>query len=138
MTMAQAQSLNSIERLWRYYQAGIVNTAFGYGLYALFVAVGLNMYVAQIIAHLLGMAFNYFTYSRHAFHDSEVSKGRFILSYAVNYLLGLAALWAASQLIASPYLAGFVAVVVVSLINYLVLRHWVFTVPAGGHTDDHA
>ena len=130
--MAKVHALSSIERLWRYYQAGIVNTAFGYGLYALFVALGLNMYLAQIIAHLLGMTFNYFTYSRHAFHDSDVSKGRFILSYAVNYLLGLAALWAASQVIASPYLAGFVAVVVVSLINYLVLKNWVFTVRGKG------
>ena len=130
--MPKVHALSSIERLWRYYQAGIVNTAFGYGLYALFVALGLNMYLAQIIAHLLGMTFNYFTYSRHAFHDSDVSKGRFILSYAVNYLLGLAALWAASQVIASPYLAGFVAVVVVSLINYLVLKNWVFTVRGKG------
>ena len=130
--MGEVKTLGSIERLWRYYQAGIVNTAFGYGLYALFVALGLNMYLAQVIAHLLGMTFNYFTYSRHAFHDSDVSKGRFILSYAVNYLLGLAALWAASQVIASPYLAGFVAVVVVSLINYLVLKNWVFTVRGKG------
>jgi len=134
--LAQVPAFNSIERLWRYYQAGIVNTAFGYGLYAAFVALGLNMYLAQIVAHMLGMTFNYFTYSRHAFHDSDVSKGRFILSYAINYLLGLAALWIASQFIVSPYLAGFVAVIVVSLINYLILKNWVFSVrdeePANG------
>ena len=125
--MAQAQLLSSAERLWRYYQAGIVNTAFGYGLYAAFVALGFNIYLAQVVAHLLGMTFNYFTYSRHAFRDSDVSKSRFILSYAINYLLGLASLWAASQLIVSPYLAGLVAVVVVSLVNYLILKNWVFT-----------
>ena len=134
--MAPDPALSSIQRLWRYYQAGIVNTAFGYGLYALFVALGLSMYLAQIVAHLLGMTFNYFTYSRHAFRDLNVSKGRFILSYAVNYLLGLAALWIASQFIASPYLAGFVAVVIVSLINYLILKNWVFSArgeePANG------
>ncbi len=124
-----ATTMSSARRLWRYYQAGIVNTAFGYGLYAAFVALGLNMYLAQILAHLLGVMFNYVTYSRHAFHDSTVSKSKFIASYAVNYLLGLAALWGASQFIASPYLAGFVAVVIVSAINYLILRHWVFTVP---------
>lgn len=126
--MAQTRSLGSLERLWRYYQAGIVNTAFGYGLYALFVAVGINMYLAQIIAHVLGVAFNYFTYSRHAFHDADVSKTRFVLSYGVNYLLGLASLWSAAQVIPSPYLAGLIAVIVVSLINYVILRHWVFTV----------
>ena len=128
--MAQVQRLSSARRLWRYYQAGIVNTAFGYGLFALFVALGLNMYVAQIASHLLGMAFNYFTYSRHAFHDSDVSKSRFIASYAVNYLLGLGALWAVSQAVASPYLAGLIAVVIVSLINYFILKHWVFTARA--------
>ena len=130
--MVQAQLLSSAERLWRYYQAGIVNTAFGYGLYAAFVALGFNIYLAQVTAHLLGMTFNYFTYSRHAFRDLDVSKGRFIMSYAVNYLLGLGALWAASQLIASPYLAGFVAVVVVSLLNYLILKNWVFTARGEG------
>ena len=129
--MAQVQRLSSARRLWRYYQAGIVNTVFGYGLFALFVALGLNMYVAQIASHLLGMAFNYFTYSRHAFHDSDVSKSRFIASYAVNYLLGLGALWAVSQVVASPYLAGFIAVGIVSLINYFILKHWVFTARAG-------
>jgi len=129
--LAEVQRLSSARRLWRYYQAGIVNTAFGYGLFALFVALGLNMYVAQIASHLLGMAFNYFTYSRHAFHDSDVSKSRFIASYAVNYLLGLCALWAVSQAVASPYLAGFIAVAIVSLINYFILKHWVFTARAG-------
>lgn len=124
-----ATSMSSAGRLWRYYQAGIVNTAFGYGLYAAFVALGLNMYAAQIVAHILGVMFNFVTYSRHAFHDSTVSKGRFVASYAVNYLLGLAALWTASRFIASPYLAGLVAVLFVSAINYLILRHWVFTVP---------
>ncbi len=128
--MAEGKALGSIERLWRYYQAGIVNTAFGYGLYALFVALGLNMYLAQIVAHLLGMAFNYVTYSRHAFHDSDVSKSRFVASYAVNYLLGLGTLWVTSQAVASPYLAGFIAVGIVSLINYFFLKYWVFTARA--------
>ena len=129
--MQPVQRLSPARRLWRYYQAGIINTAFGYGLFALFVWLGLNMYAAQIVSHLLGMAFNYFTYSRHAFHDSDVSKSRFIASYAINYLLGLGALWAISQFVPSPYLAGFIAVGIVSLINYFILRHWVFTERAG-------
>ena len=128
--MASATRLGEVQRLWRYYQAGVVNTAFGYGLYAAFVALGLKMYVAQIVAHVLGMAFNYFTYSRHAFDDSDVSKSRFVASYTVNYLLGLGALWAVSQAVASPYLAGIIAVGIVSLVNYFILKHWVFTARA--------
>lgn len=113
-------------RLWRYYQAGVVNTLFGYGLFALFVRLGANIYVAQIISHTLGVAFNYFTYSRYAFADHEASKGRFIVSYVGNYFLGLAGLAAASQLVASPYVAGFMSILFVSLINYFVLKRLVF------------
>ncbi len=128
--MTMAKRLQSLPRLWRYYQAGIVNTAFGYGMYASFVALGLHMYVAQIVAHLTGMAFNYFTYSRHAFPDANVSGSRFVASYAVHYLLGLAALWGVSRLVASPYASGLIAVAIVSLINYFMLKHWVFTARA--------
>lgn len=127
MIVATRPSRASLGQLWRYYQAGIVNTAFGYGLYAAFVAAGLNMYVAQIVAHVLGVMFNYLTYSRYAFADQSASKGRFILSYGLNYLLGLAGLWTASRFIASPYLAGFVAVVFVSIVNFAILKHWVFS-----------
>ena len=115
--------------LWRYYQAGIINTAFGYGVFALLVWTGLNIYLAQILSHVLGMAFNYFTYSRHAFAGHSASKVRFFLSYAGNYLLGLLALRVISMVIADPYAAGFIAIVIVSLVNYFVLKRLVFRPP---------
>jgi putative flippase GtrA len=126
MTAAATTELSPLRRFWRYYQAGITNTAFGYSIYALLVAAGLNIYVAQIAAHVLGATFNYVTYSRHVFHDRQRSRVRFALSYAGNYLLGLAALAAATHVGASAYLAGFVSVVVVSLTNFFVLNYLVF------------
>lgn len=123
------RSLPSRERLWelvRYYQAGVVNTAFGYGGYALLLWLGLGRYQAQLVSHVAGTAFNYLTYSRHVFRDAAPAKGRFALSYLGNYLMGLAGLWLVSRLIANPYAAGLVAVVAVSVVNYFVLRHFVF------------
>ena len=120
------RSIAEWKELWRYYQAGIVNTAFGYGLYALFVAVGLNMYIAQITAHVLGVIFNYFTYSRYAFAKRQGSLSRFILSYALNYLLAVGFLWLASRAFNSPYLAGLIATLAVSIINFFLLRKLVF------------
>ncbi|HEX6661795.1 MAG TPA: GtrA family protein [Sphingomicrobium sp.] len=113
--------------LIRYYQAAIVNTLFGYALYSVFVAAGVNIYVAQLLAHVLGVIFNYFTYSRYAFRDNSASKLRFALAYGGNYFIGLAMLAAASAVVKSAYLAGFIALVGVSLINYFVLRNLVFT-----------
>jgi len=120
------RSRDEWKRLWRYYQAGIVNTLFGYGLYSLLVAMGLNLYVAQAVAHVLGVFFNYFTYSRYAFAGHEGSKKKFFLSYLFNYVLALASLATASLVIKSPYLAGLVSILIVSALNYLVLRHFVF------------
>ena len=108
--------------LWRYGQAGLVNAAFGFGAYALFVRLGANIYVAQIIATVLGVAFNYLTYSRHVFRDAGPAKLRFALSYVGNYLVSLLMLAIASRLVASPYLAGAGAIVATAVVNYFALR----------------
>jgi putative flippase GtrA len=114
------------QQLWRYYQAGVVNTLFGFGLYAVLVRAGLNLYVAQGLAQIAGIAFNYLTYGRYTFANQTVSRGRFIASYAVNFLLGLAGLAACKQIIASPYVAGICSIAVVSLINYFILKRYVY------------
>lgn len=118
--------IGSSSQFIRYYQAGIVNTIFGYSVYAVLVSLGLNMYVAQLAAHITGSVFNYFTYSRYAFRDPGSSKLRFFLSYVVNYLIGLAVLWACAQVIPSPYLAMGVAIVIYTSINYVILKKLVF------------
>lgn len=112
--------------IFRYYQAGAVNATFGFGLYALLVWLGLGMYLAQVTAHVLGVAFNYFTYSRHVFRDAGSAKLRFLLSYGVNYFTSLAALMLVSLVVKSSYLAGFAAIVITSVINYVMLKYLVF------------
>lgn len=114
------------KRVFRYYQAGVINMTFGYGLFALFVWAGMNMYLAQIASHVLGVIFNYFTYSRYAFAGQSGSRMRFVLSYVGNYFLNLAILALIALVVKSPYVAGLVATVIVSLINYFVLKRLVF------------
>ena len=124
--------LLQLRKLWRYYQAAIVNTVFGYGLYTLLVFLGLNMYVAQAVAQVLGVCFNYVTYSRHTFKDSQGSKPRFAAAYVLNYLLQLGFLALAARFVESPYIAGLISLIIVSLINFFILNRLVFTRPAAG------
>ena len=112
--------------LSRFYQAAAVNALFGFGMYAGFVALGMNIYLAQIVAHCLGVAFNYFTYSRHVFRDAGPAKARFLAIYVVNYFIGLGSLALVARFVASPYLAGLIALVLASVINYFALKHVVF------------
>lgn len=118
-----------LAELWRYGHVGLLNTAFGYGLYALLVYLGLNLYVAQIIGQIIGAAFNYLTFRGLVFRRSRSSLRAYVGAYVFNYLMGLTFLALAHRFIPSPYLAGFVAVVAVAGINYLVLRRFVFRAP---------
>jgi len=121
--------IKGLALLWRYYQIGIINTLVGFCLYVGFVRIGLNLYVAQIISHLLGMSFNYLTYSRHVFTGSAPAKKRFVAAYGVNYVVSLGSLMLASQFVRSPYAAGAISIIIASLINYFVLRNFVFRAP---------
>jgi putative flippase GtrA len=115
-----------LAEVWRYYQAGLLNAAFGFALYSGFVALGMNMYVAQIIGHVIGVGFNYLTYSRHTFRGSAPAKLRFTLSYVINYFVSLATLLLAGLVIKSPYAAGGMSIVLTSVINYFALKRFVF------------
>jgi putative flippase GtrA len=114
------------ETLWRYYGAGVVNTAFGYSLFAALVWLGLNVFVAQIIAHVSGTVFNYFMFKSFVFTSSRPALMRYIASYAVNYLIGLGFLAAIRLVVPSPYAAGFLAILCASAVNYLILKLFVF------------
>jgi putative flippase GtrA len=117
-------------QLLRYYQAGIVNTLFGYGAFAALVWLGMEMFLAQLVSHVAGTLFNYVVYSRYTFAREQGSLVRFIASYAVNYGLSVASLWALSRVVASPYVAGLLTIVVVSVINFVILKRFVFRAPA--------
>ena len=112
--------------LVRFYQAAVVNTAFGLSAYSALIYLGLNVYVAQFISHVAGTFFNYFSYSRHVFRDASPSKLRFFVSYVGNYLLGLLTLFVVRIFIQNEYLAGFATVLFVSAVNYIVLKFLVF------------
>ncbi|MEP7007826.1 MAG: GtrA family protein [Sphingomonas bacterium] len=124
--MKRRLNLARLVELSRFYQAAAINALFGFGMYAILIWLGLNLYVAQIVAHCLGVAFNYLTYSRHVFRDSEPAKTRFVLAYALNYLVSLASLALVSQFLKSPYVAGLVALGLASGINYFALKYAVF------------
>jgi putative flippase GtrA len=119
-------SKGRIAELFRFYQAAIANTLFGLSAYALLVRLGLNIYVAQLFAHVMGVTFNYFTYSRHAFRTETPSRVRYVISYAVNYLVSVTTLAIIAHFVSSPYLAGLFTALLVSILNYFALKRFVF------------
>ena len=123
----QKLQVSELSRIWRFYQAAIVNTVFGVSVYTVLVWFGTNMYIAHITSHVIGIIFNYFTYSRYTF-AAQGSKLKFGFSYVANYVIGLAFLALAAQFSSNPYVCGLAAAGAVSVINYLVLSRFVFPV----------
>lgn len=112
-------------QLLRYYQAGIINTLFGYACFALLIWLSVDMLLSQLISHIVGTIFNYLTYSGYAFRD-EGSLPRFMASYVVNYLMSLGAMLGLATVIKSPYMVGGLSIILVSAINFLILKKFVF------------
>jgi putative flippase GtrA len=123
--------MRRVEELARYYGVGAINTVFGIGLYSALVYVGVNLFVAQLIAHVSGTFFNYFTYSRGVFVGHERRPLAFAMSYLANYLIGLGLLAAIHHFIPNPYIDIFIALLIGTAINYLILKRFAFRSRSG-------
>jgi len=71
-------------QLFRFFAVGGVNTAFGYGVYSLFVFVGLPPTVALVPATVIAILFNFVTISRLVFESRD---NRLLLRFSAVYLL---------------------------------------------------
>lgn len=116
-----------ILELWRFYQAAVVNTVFGFGLYAILITLGMDIFLAQAVSFVCGVAFNYVVYSKHVFPTAQAAKIRFAIAYVVNYGMNLGFLWVLTRVTSNGYIAGFGASLIASLINYFALKFAVFS-----------
>lgn len=123
--MRNLSNFHEWKRIVRYYVAGLANTIFGFGIFSCFIYIGFNLFISQLFAHAIGTAFNFLTYGKFAF-KSDAKIINFIISYVLNYAIGFASLYAVSLYISSPYLAGLISTIFVSILNYFVLKNFVY------------
>lgn len=126
MTISPLSAINYIRQLVRFYGAAALNTMFGIALFYALIWLGMGRYSSQLVSHIIGATFNYYSYSRLAFDRTNSSTFRFFLSYLTNYLLGLGFLYLYSLRIYNPYTAGAMSLISVSIINFLILKYYVF------------
>jgi putative flippase GtrA len=113
----------------RFLATGLLNTAFGYGLYALLVAAGLPYLPALALATVAGVVFNYFSFGRLAFRVAlaRATFARFVAGYGLALALNAALLWAAhEQLGLDPYTAQLACLPPTVVETYLILDRWVY------------
>jgi len=107
--------------------AGGLNTAFGYGLFALLLLAGMHRVPAMLIATVAGVLFNYAFTGRVVFDNRGFGRlPHFVAAYAVVYLINVAVMEALVAAGAAPYLAGAASIVVAAAAAYWIQSRYVF------------
>ena len=107
---------------------GIMNTAFGYGLFALFIYLGLYYPLAVLFSTILGVLFNFKTIGKLVFGSSDNGLiFRFILVYIITYFLNIFFLWLFKWLgFDNMYINGFLLLIPLAAVSFLLNKFFVF------------
>ena len=65
----------------KFFLVGVVNTIFGYSLYALFLSLGFHYNIAVLFSTILGILFNFKTIGKFVFNKSS---NRFFLKFVLQ------------------------------------------------------
>lgn len=112
----------------RFVAVGMLNTAFGYGVYAVFILLELPRPAALAIATVMGVLFNFKTTGRIVFgsRDNRLLL-RFVLVYAVMYGLNTGLLELLCRKVGLGSLVGQAIVLpVVVMVTFLAMKTFVF------------
>jgi putative flippase GtrA len=112
---------------------GGFNTLFGYILFALFFKVGqLHYTLALMLAYAVGVFLSYATHKRFTFQQAKnqgKSLAKYVSSYAVIFILNSLFLSLLVEVLTlDPLLGQMIAIVVITLLSFVIQKYWVFAV----------
>jgi putative flippase GtrA len=111
----------------RFVLVGVLNTAFGYLMYALLLWMGLNYATAAGIGTILGVLFNFKSIGSLVFgSENNRLMFRFIGVYTLVYLVNLLGLWALTANGFSAYSAGLVTLAPAAILAFTLNKKFVF------------
>lgn len=114
-------------RLFRFFVVSGVNTAFGYGLFALLIYIGLKYPIALLIGTIVGILFNFKTIGGLVFKSSNNTLVfKFLGVYGITYLCNLAGLALLGHFGIDVYVGGALLLIPVGLLAFVLNKHFVF------------
>lgn len=109
-------------QLLKFLVIGVLNTLFGYGVYALLVLLGLPEQVALSIAYIIGITWNYFTHAKLVFGAKGYSRmPAYVAAYLFLFGLNAIALDALVDAGLQPLLAQAVIVPFAAIISFILI-----------------
>ena len=125
-----------IKELWhkvdsqfiRFVLVGILNTAFGYGVYCLMIWIGVPYWWATLISNVLGVLFNFKTIGILVFENSSNRLFfRFVSCYVLAYCLNVGIIYLLTNYAGlNDYWGGLIATPFVALFSFFYQKLFVF------------
>jgi putative flippase GtrA len=116
-------------RMLKFLGVGLLNTLFGYGIFAALVFIGLPYLIALLLATIVGVIFNYFSIGRIVFkvRGGWHMFGKFITAYIVVYVMNAALLSILTvNFKLSPYLGQMLCIPPNVAMSWLLMNCWVY------------
>jgi len=118
-----------VQRAIKFIGVGVLNTLFGYGIYAGLIFINLPYILALFIATVCGVIFNYFSFGKIVFNQAggRTTFVKFILAYGVVYVINALLLMLLTQgNFLNAYMAQAVCVLPNVLLSWLLMNFWVY------------
>lgn len=112
----------------RFVLVGVLNTAFGVGLYCLFIFLGMPYRIAVLLSTILGVLFNFRTIGAFVFKNTDKHLlFRFVVTYIVIYFINIGLIKLLIEFTSfNDYIAGIIATPVVAVFSYILQKRFVF------------
>ncbi len=116
-------------RFVRFLLVGVLNTAFGYSVFALFILLNFHYALAALLSTVCGILFNFKTTGRIVFGSRDNSLLlRFFGVYAITYILGVMCLRVSTAYEWDVLIVGAVMMPPMAVVSYTLNRLFVFGV----------
>ena len=114
-------------RFFRFLFIGGVNTLFGYSVFAFLIFIGLHYTIALFVGTILGVLFNFKTTGLFVFRNkSNQLILKFILVYAVIYLINVFGLTIFNRIGISNYIGGAIMILPIACLSYFLNKLFVY------------
>lgn len=115
------------EQVIRFAFVGLLNTLFGYSLYALLIFLKLPYAFAVLISTVIGVIFNFKTTGKLVFNNTHNHLFfKFLGVYGIVYLLNILLIKGSQLITPNLYFAGLIAVFPCAITAFLLNKNFVF------------
>lgn len=106
---------------------GAMNTLFGYSCFAFFIFLGFHYAIASCLAYCFGIIFNFHTLGKIVFKNFNLKLiFKFVGVYIFLYCLNVTIIKSLQVFSSNYYLTGFLAVMPVAMVAFLLNKYVVF------------